>query len=157
MVSMKQLYLSLLLGASAMFSQAQTKPPGKPMQPFKPPKVTTTLLKYADSAFVTAQEAAQLISFPIQVTDDKKTVYTIDSYQFAYKRLIVSEDENTGKAYNSTDMISDRFKTTPLPVIWQETIKSTLQKGEQLYFFDVTAKDAKGRLFFAPELKIYIR
>ncbi len=157
MVSMKQLFLSLLLGTGALISQAQTKPASKPMQPFKPPVVRTTLLKYADSAFVSAEEAAQLISFPIKVTDAKNTVYTLASYQFAYKRLIVSEDENTGKAYPSTDMILDRFKTSPLPANWQETIKSTLQKGELLYFFDVAVKDAKGRLFFAPELKIYIR
>ena len=134
----------------------QTKPVVKPVQPFKPPKVTTSILKYTDSVAISAADATQAISQPLVITDAKEVHYSLVTYQFAYKRITVSEDEQ-GKAYPSSDMIADRFKITPLPGTWQSAVNTNLQKGELLYFFDVTVKDAKGRLFFAPDLKIAIK
>ena len=32
-----------------------------------------------------------------------------------------------------------------------------MRAGEELYFFDIVAKDAQGRLMFAPELRIKVK
>ena len=50
-----------------------------------------------NGAAVTKEEAAQLIALPLKITDAKKNAYTIDSYQFLYKRKSVVQDEETGK------------------------------------------------------------
>ena len=127
------------------------------MEKYIPPKTKVYLGTHADSAKLTEEEAKQLIRLPIRIMDDKNTVYTLSSYQFIYKRRIITEDEETGKTSASTSMVADVFKTTPLPDIWITTITDELQPGEELLFFDVVAKDAKGRLFFAPTLKIGIK
>jgi hypothetical protein len=41
-----------------------------------------------------------------------------------------------------------------MPAIWVTQIKEQVNKGEELYFFDVIAKDAQGRVMYAPNLKI---
>ena len=105
---------------------------------------------------MTAEEANKLISLPLRIIDDKNVGYAISSYQFAYKRLGVTEDEVTGKISAQSDIAADRFTSTPLPVVWQNNIKDGLHKGEELYFFDIIAIYNTGILFFAPELKITI-
>ena len=149
----KKVFAIIALLVSTLVANAQKT---TPVQKFKPPKVNTALGKYSDSAFIAPDEAAQLVSNPLKITDSKNINYTLSSYQFAYKRVIVSETEE-GKVYNSNDMVASMFRTTPLPALWQSNVKENLQKGEMLYFFDVTVKDPQGRLFFAPDLKIYIR
>lgn len=144
--------LVLLIGTICVTAQKTTT-----VQKFKPPKVTTVLGKYADSAFISPAEAAQLIGTALKITDSKNNSFVISSYQFAYKRITVSEIEETGKTYSSNDMVASLFKITPLPPLWLENIKSNIQRGEMFYFFDITVKDGQGRLFFAPDLKIYIR
>ncbi|MEP6674661.1 MAG: hypothetical protein ABJA78_05890 [Ferruginibacter sp.] len=149
----KMLAVTIILFSTLLVTAQRTAP----VQKFKPPKVNTVLGKYSDSAWISADEAAQLIATPLKITDSKNISYSLSSYQFAYKRVTVSEVEETGKAYTSSDLVASLFRTTPLPELWQNNIKVNLQKGEMLYFFDVAAKDPQGRLFFAPNLKIYIR
>jgi hypothetical protein len=105
---------------------------------------------------MTAEEANKLISLPLRIIDDKNVGYLISSYQFAYKRIGVTEDEVTGKISAQSDIAADRFTSTPLPVVWQNNIKDGLHKGEELYFFDIIAINNTGIRFFAPELKITI-
>ncbi len=153
--------ISVLLLASMVFATAQAQPGKQPAKTptikFKPPKVKTYWGRNSDSAWVTREEAKQLIGIPIRITDIKNVAYKITSYQFAYKAIIVTEDEATGKVLPSTELKSDRFTTSPLPQLWQDNIRRTLKEGEMLYFFDVLVKDDKGRNFYAPELKVYIR
>lgn len=157
MTAAKKIIATTALICSTIFVLAQP-PKNKitPVQKFKPPVVKTMLGNYADSVSLNPEEAIALVSEKLRVADGKIN-YTIASYQFAYKRVTVSEDETTGRAYPSSDMIADVFKVTPLPAVWQNNIKENLKKGELLYFFDVTVKDTQGRLFFAPELKIHIQ
>jgi hypothetical protein len=132
-----------------------TKPGG--FQKFAPPKLTSMLGIRSDSASVFREEAIQLINLPLKVTDDKKGIYTITSYQVAYKRKGVTEDEQTGKVSPVFSTTSDIFRTTPLPTLWITILTEQLRAGEELYFFDIVAKDAQGRLMFAPELRIKIK
>lgn len=140
----------------------------KPVKPAKPvaapavknklPVVKTSLGKFTGIAIdCTAEQAKQLITQPLSITDDKNVAYKLSSYQFSYKRLGVTEDEETGKVSPQSDIAADRFTVTPLPEIWQSNIKESLHKGEELFFFDVIVFDKKGKLFFAPELKITIQ
>ncbi len=94
----------LLLAFSFAFSvYAQTikKPvktnPVVAVTKFKPPVVKTFLGRNEKEATVTVDEANQLVTLPLRITDDKNNVYTISSYQFMYKKKSVIENEETGK------------------------------------------------------------
>ena len=153
------------LSLSAAFAQkpkpATTKPvAAKPggFQKYTPPKLTSMLGIRSDSVTVVLEEALQLVKLPLKVTDDKKNVYTISSYQAMYKRKAVTEDEEmTGKVTPITSTVIDNFKTTPLSPIWIKILTEQLRIGEELYFFDIVVKDAQGRLMFAPELRIKVK
>jgi hypothetical protein len=124
---------------------------------FKQPKLKTALGSNSDTAAsVTVNEALQLINLPLTITDDKKNTLTITSYQCLYKRKAVTEDEQSGKVSPTSSIVAQLFKTTPLPELWKKIITEQLKPGEELYFFDVVAKDAQGHLMFAPNLKLRI-
>ena len=151
-----------LFAVSAVFAQkpkpkpaTTTKPAG--FQKFTPPKLISMLGIRSDSAVVFREEAMQLINLPLRVTDDKKGVYTIASYQVMYKRKGVTEDEKTGKVSPVTSTASDIFRTPTLSPIWIKILTEQMRAGEELYFFDIVAKDAQGRLMFAPELRIKVK
>ena len=130
----------------------------KPMVKFKPPVVQSFLGNISGSnAVVGAEQGKQLATQALQIKDAKGTIYTIASYQFAYHRLGVTEDEQTGKLSPQADMVSNYFTETPLPRVWQNNIKDALHKGEGFHFFDIIVLDKEGRRFFAPELKITIQ
>lgn len=150
--------INLLMMAAVAVAQQPKKHVVMQVAKFKPPAVKTFLAKYTGvTATCSADEGKQIINQPLLVKDDKSNSYLITSYQFAYKRIGVTEDEETGKTSPQRDMVADRFTTTPLPEIWETNIVEQLHSGEQLYFFDVVVKDKQGHLFFAPELKITIQ
>ncbi len=124
---------------------------------FKPPVVKTYLGKNSDTAQVTTEEATQLVGLPLNVTDAKNNSYTISSYQFLYKKKSAIENEQTGKKEVTYTTVSNLFKITPLPDLWKNNIAGSLQKDEELYFFDVIVQDKLNRRFFAPELKIKVK
>jgi hypothetical protein len=140
---------------------AQTTKPAKPketpVQKFKAPKLNASLGAHSDTSIVSVDEALQLIMQPLMVTDDKKNKYSISSYQCMYKRKAVTENEETGKVSPVTSIVAEVFKTTPLPEIWKKTITEQLKPGEEIFFFDIVAKDAQGHLMFAPNLKLVIQ
>ena len=94
---------------------------------------------------------------PLKVIDAKNNQYTIDSYQFLYRQKSFIRDDETGKKEEVFTISADRFNTTPLPKVWVDNIRRSLQQDEQLHFFDIVVKDKEGRQFFAPELKITIK
>ena len=124
---------------------------------FKPPVVKSYLGINTNGATVTIGEASQLIGARLKIADDKKNIYTIDSYHFLYKRKGVIQDEETGKKSTAFTNVADVFKATPLPKVWIDNLKDGFQKDEELYFFDIVVKDNKNRKFFAPDLKIMIQ
>ncbi|MEO6455788.1 MAG: hypothetical protein ABIN97_17030 [Ginsengibacter sp.] len=124
---------------------------------FKPPLVTTFLGRNSQTADVTTDEANQLINLPLKITDDKNIVYKISSYQFMYKKKSTIENEQTGKREIAFTTVADLFKSTPLPQVWRNNIGGSIQKGEELYFFDIIVMDKTERKFYAPDLKIRIQ
>lgn len=124
---------------------------------FKPPVVQTFLGAATTGALVTTEDASQLITLPLKITDAKKNTYAINSYQFLYKRKSVIQDEETGKKQSTFTTVADIFKTTPLPEVWINNLKGGFQKDEVLYFFDIVVKDNTGRKFPAPDLRITIQ
>jgi len=140
-------------------AQKPKQNPAKPatMQKFKPPKLTSSLGIRSDSVVVAVEEARQLVNLPLSITDDKKAVYSISSYQLIYTRRAVTENEETGKVTPTTSSVANLFRQTPLPELWKKNIIEQLRPGEELFFFDIIAKDAQGRLMFAPDLKIKIK
>lgn len=123
---------------------------------FKPPVVKTYLGNHQNGDSVTAGSASQLLALPLKIMDDKKNEYTIDSYQFLYRKKGVIENEQNGKREITYTISSNRFFATPLTKIWIDNIKDNLKKDEQLYYFDILVKDKQGRKFSAPEIKITI-
>lgn len=161
---MRNSFKIFLFTASALiFSQNITaqKPAGKKnngsVQKFKAPKLTITLGSFGDSSQVSVEQAENIISMPLNISDDRKTAYSISSYQFLYKRRVVTEDEQSGKVSPASSISSGRFKSTPLPELWLNTVREELKPGEELYFFDVIVKDPQGRIMYAPNIKILVK
>jgi hypothetical protein len=111
---------------------------------------------YRDSITLNVTEAENIINKPLKIFDDNKAVYVISSYQFIYRRKVVTEDEITGKAIPTSSMVAGTFKTTPMPDIWINSVKEQVSPGEELHFFDIIAKDAQGRIMYAPDFKIKV-
>jgi hypothetical protein len=150
-------FFKLLLLAFVLLSSqqllAQTKP--APVK-FKPPKLFTQMGGFRDSVTLSVAEAENIINQPLKIFDDKKGLYTISSYQFLYRRKVVTEDEATGKPIPTSSMVAGTFKVTPMPQIWVNSVKEQVRPGEELYFFDIIAKDAQGRVMYAPDFKIKV-
>lgn len=157
MKSLKYFFFIFIFSTSSLFSFAQDSSIITKVAKFKPPVVKTFLGENQNGALVTADEAAHLIALPLTITDAKNNLYTIDSYQFLYRKKGAIQDEETGKVQVTFTIQSARFDSTPLPKIWIDNLKDTFQSNEQLYFFDVVVKDKEGRRFFAPELKLTIK
>lgn len=152
-----------LLAIIILFSLSASAQTPKPKPPiittvakFKPPVVKTNLGRNQNGAKVTVDEAQQLVSLPLRVTDSLKNSYTVTSYQFLYHKKSVVENEATGKKEISYTTLSDRFTVTPLPLVWRNNVGPQVQKKEELYFFDILVKDKQGRIFYAPEIKIFV-
>ena len=152
-------FLVLTLFSSTLLT-AQKKPAKKSeiitVTKFKAPKLFCSLDTYLDSATISAEDAVRVVGMPLKIYDDKKKMYSISSYQFLYRKKGVTEDEE-GKVTPTTSISSDRFKVTPLPDIWVNLIRGQVKQGEEFFFFDVIAKDAQGRVMYAPNLKLVIR
>jgi len=134
------------------------KPKVVPVQKFKPPKLNTKLGNSSDTLItVSVDEALHLIELPLSITDDKKAAYTVNTYQCLYKRKGVTEDEESGKVSPTSTVIAQVFRSTPLSEIWRKTLNEQLKSGEEIFFFEVIAKDAQGRLMFAPNLKLVVK
>ena len=166
MISIKFRYCSLLALIFSFTVSAQTKPPANkpvkngtitPITKFKPPIVKTFLGRNEKEATVSVDEATQLINLPLKIVDDKNIAYDISSYQFMYKKKSVVENEQSNKKEIVFTTVADRFKTTPLPKIWKDNIGGGIQKGEELFFFDIIVKDKLNRPFYAPNVKIIVK
>ena len=150
-------FFKLLLLAVVLMGSQQLMAQAKPaVAKFKPPKLFTQMGGFRDSVTLSVVEAENIINQPLKIFDDKKGVYTISSYQFLYRRKVVTEDEATGKAIPTTSVIAGTFKTTPMSDIWINSVKEQVRPGEELYFFDIIAKDAQGRVMYAPDFKIKV-
>jgi len=147
----------VLVGDNTVLAQKPAKTDSQPAGPkAKKPFAKTFLGKATGTISLNSEEAGQLVMLPLKIVDDKNVEYKISSYQLAYKRIGVTEDEETGKTSVQSDVAAQRFTTTPLSAVWQKNIIDGLHKGEELYFFDIIVFDKQGRRFFAPELKISI-
>jgi hypothetical protein len=148
--------IALLSGTGDLFAQKPVKSAAAVSGTAKKPIAKTFLGKATGTISLNAEEAGLLLPLPLKIIDDKNAEYVLSSYQLAYKRIGVTEDEETGKTSVQNDVAAQRFTTTPLPAVWQKNIVDGLHKGEELYFFDIIVFDKQGRRFFAPELKIEI-
>ena len=148
--------LTTLLAQKPKPNVPATKPAG--FQKFTPPKLFSTwgIRTNTDTVFV--EEARQLITIPLKVTDAKKNHYTISSYRFMYnRRAVTEEDDLSGKTTPVMSPVSQLFESTPLPPLWKTILSEEMQPGEVLRYFDVIVKDDQGHIMFAPELKIVIK
>lgn len=140
--------------AASLHVNAQIKPT---LKKYKVPPLYTQIGGLRDSVNIPLSEAESIIGQPLKIFDDKKGLYTVSSYQFLYRKRGVTEDEATGKVSPANTIVSSRFKVTPLPETWVSQVREQLKVGEELFFFDVIAKDAQGRVMYAPNLKIMVK
>jgi hypothetical protein len=120
-------------------------------------KIYTTLDGLIDSSAIAVSDAERIIVLPLLIQDSKKTKYPIYSYQFMYVKKGVTEDEQTGKVTPISSVVSNIFKTTPLPAIWIKSIQEQVKPGDELFFFDIIVKDAAGKLHYAPTLRLIVK
>ncbi len=142
----------LLLTTTVLIAQ---KP--KPIVKFKQPKLTISIGSYSDTAKINVDAVAATIALPLKVVNAKNENYNIISYHILYKKNVVSEDEQTGKPFNTTSIKSAFFKTTPLSSLWIDALQENPKAGEEIIFFDVIVKDKEGRIMYAPNLKLTIQ
>jgi hypothetical protein len=157
---MKMIKIFLLLACVTIHTSTFAQhTPAKPnlYAKFKVPKLICSLGGYKDSSFVSPQITDAIMGAKLNVVDAKNVAYTLSSYQFLYRKIVVSEDEASGKAYNTTSVKSSFFKTTPLPAIWLSMVRENLRPGEEIVFFDIIVKDAQGRVMYAPNLKLTVK
>jgi hypothetical protein len=155
----KKLILFSLLSFAILSTKAQVKTNVKTNAntKLKAPKFTVTLGSYKDASFVEAKIADSIITLPLKVVDAKNISYTLSSYQFLYRKIVVSEDEATGKPYNTTSVKSSLFKVSPLPALWLSVVRENLRPTEELMFFDIIVKDDKGNFMYTPNLKLTLK
>lgn len=151
-----KIFLAALFILTGLQLSAQ-KPAAKPAQKFKPPKLTTLLGEYKDSTTISAEKAAELIELPLKIYDVKKKEYKVSSYQLAFKKAGVTEDEATGKTSPTSTVSAQLFTQTPVSLVWIKTIQAQVKPGDELWFFAVIAKDDKGRVMYSSDLKLTIR
>ena len=153
-----KLILPLVL-LSCADSFAQKPKPAKPSAfvKYKVPKLTTMLGNFKEAAYLAPQNADSIIGLSLKIIDAKNIVYTISSYQFLYKKIVTTEDENTGKTSKTSSIKSSLFKTSPLPEMWLNAVRENLKSGEELFFFAVIVKDPQGRIMYAPDLKLILK
>lgn len=147
----------LLLSCADSFAQKPKSAKPTAFVKFKVPKLTTMLGNFKETAYLAPQKADSIIGLTLKITDAKNVVYTISSYQFLYKKIVTTEDENTGKTSKTFSIKSSLFKTSPLPVMWLNAIRENLKSGEELFFFAVVVKDPQGRIMYAPDLKLILK
>ncbi|MDB5201428.1 MAG: hypothetical protein JWQ27_837 [Ferruginibacter sp.] len=149
-------FFVVLLSAGTVAVHAQKKPAVKANVISKKnlPKLTTVLGTYKDSVAVSIDAAQYLVEQTLLVSDDKNNPYEISSYQVVYRKLGVTEDEQTGKVTPTTSVSTQLLRTTPLPPVWQNTLREQMKKGEQLWFIEVIVKDKAGHVWYAPNVKI---
>lgn len=150
------LLLACVTSHSSTFAQ---RTPAKPSlyAKFKLPKLVCSLGGYKDSSFVSPQIADAICGAKLNIVDAKNVAYTLSSYQFLYRKIVVSEDEASGKAYNTTSVKSSFFKTSPIPAMWLSMVRENLRPGEEIIFFDIIVKDPQGRIMYAPNLKLTVK
>jgi hypothetical protein len=153
------LLLTVIFVSTHSFAQSivttNTPPVLTKVPKFKPPVVKSFLGGgYTGDTTMSVEVAKTIIGLPLTVRDKKNNFYTITHYGFSYKRIGVTEDEQSGAVSPETDIVADEFTTSPLPAIWIKTIIETLHKGEKLSFYDIIVKDSKGNIFYAPGISL---
>ena len=147
----------LLLSCADSFGQKPKSAKSTAFVKFKVPKLTTSLGGFKDTSFIAPQMTDSIIGLSLKVTDAKNVTYILSYYQFLYKKIVTTEDENTGKASKTSSIKSSLFKTSPLPEMWLNAIRENLKAGEELFFFAVVVKDPQGRIMYAPDLKLILK
>ena len=129
----------------------------KVIKPIKPIKFISSIGGYKNNDMLPLVIADSIIGLPLKITDEKNKVYEISSYEFLYRKNVMSEDEDTMKTYKTTTARASLFKATPLTDKWLVFVREELKQGEELHFFNVIAKDGKGNVMYAPDLKLTIK
>lgn len=140
----------------AIVPGSQAQQTTKPAPKFKPPAVIVYLGGHKNGDSISKETAKMLLPLPLKVLDSKNNEYTVENYQFLYKKKSFVQDPETGKIQEVFTMSADIFKETPLPKVWIENVGIKLQKGEEFYFFDIIVRDKQGNRFLAPNIKLFI-
>jgi hypothetical protein len=124
---------------------------------YTPPKLFTSLGVVKDSSKAPVAQAKAILGQRLTIQDEKgKKTYAIQSYQFLYRKRVVTEDE-AGNPQPATSLLAKQFYNgDSLPAAWVATMREEMLAGEELYFFDIIVKDDKGRIMYAPTLKIFV-
>ena len=89
---------------SGVFAQKSSPLKIQYYKKFKVPKLITSLGNFKDTMFVSPQVADSLLGISFKISDAKNTPYSISSYSFLYRKIVATEDEQTGKVSNTTSV-----------------------------------------------------
>ncbi len=156
--------MKILLAVFAIFllslsSQNSIAQPAKPVKftKYTPPKLFTSIGVLKDSSTAPVDQVKALLAQKLTIKDAGGTAkYSIQSYHFVYRKRIVSEDEAGNAVPGFSISAKQMYNSDPLPATWVESMREQLLPGEELFFFDIIVKDEKGRIMYAPTLKIFV-
>ena len=151
---LKYLVCFVLFSITAPLVFAQQKIPAKTK--FRPPVVKVYLGGHQQGDSISKETAKILLPLPLLIIDQKKEEYSVENYQFLYRKKSYIPAPKTGKEEAAYTISAGIFSVTPLPKIWVDNVGFNLLKGEEFYFFDIIVKDKKGNRFLAPNFKLYV-
>ena len=154
---MKFLRIILFVFSILFVANVHAQKPKPANKPIKPIKFISSIGGYKNNDMLPLVIADSIIGLSLKITDEKNKVYEISSYEFLYRKIVTSEDEDTQKTYKTTSVRANLFKATPLTDKWLKFVREELKQGEELHFFSIIAKDGKGNVMYAPEIKLTIK
>jgi len=115
------------------------------------PKLLVKFGPYTDSSKTIVSAMKQLLKNELKVTDNKGGVYTIISFQFAWRKKDITDDFKTGVPktiflYNETSITGDAH----IPASWQKELQANLQSKEELFFDEILAQNVKTKKLVKP-------
>ena len=154
---MKFLKIILFAFSILLIANVNAQKPKPLAKPIKQIKFISSIGGYKNNDMLPLVIADSIIGLSLKITDEKNKVYEISSYEFLYRKIVTSENEDTGKSYKTTSVRTNLFKATPLTDKWLAFVREELKPGEELHFFAVIVKDGKGNVMYAPEIKLTLK
>jgi hypothetical protein len=157
----RYLLLAGFLGIMSLPALAQTKAKAPAKKP------STALAKNTALRFKTSwgiflgdslpkNELIKLLDSPLVVRDNKNNKFPVVSFNFTYEKKEVYLNDTTGKPGYYSEAIGEHFNGPKLDTLWSNQVKTTLSKGEVLYFNDIIVNYTGNKLYRVPAIQFTV-
>jgi hypothetical protein len=154
---MKQLFFITFLLIAGFATAQPAKPKPRPAaKPAAAPKVVASIANL-NGGNIPLSVAQSLLDSALVVRDEKGNRYPLYKFTFMYRRTNTFKDEFTEQEQTAYEWLSiDLTNNKQLDELWRNSVKETLQPGEEIYFEKIIADSKKGFLLPAKSIKFTI-